>query len=97
MLKRMLRLKMKKHFNVKITGLVQGVFFRTSAKDKALEFKVNGFARNELDGSLYIEAEGEEDNLNRFLAWCHDGPKSARVKNIEISEAEMMGFFQFSL
>jgi len=88
---------MTKHFSIKIFGLVQGVFFRVSAKEKADEFGITGFARNEPDGSLYIEAEGEEDNLNKFLAWCQGGPDSANVENIEISESEMKGFFQFSV
>lgn len=88
---------MKKHFNIKITGRVQGVFFRVSAKEKADELGITGFARNEHNGSVYIEAEGEGGDLNRFLAWCYEGPNSARVENVEISESETKGFFHFSV
>ena len=88
---------MKKHFNIKITGLVQGVFFRVSAKEKADELGITGFARNERDASLYIEAEGEEDNLNKFFAWCQDGPDSANVENVEISEGKMGNFSEFKI
>ena len=59
---------MYKHTNLKIYGRVQGVFFRYTAKEKADEFAVTGFARNEEDGSVYIEAEGEEENLDKFIS-----------------------------
>jgi acylphosphatase len=51
---------MKKHFNIRISGRVQGVFFRASTKAKAEELGISGFVQNEPDGSVYIEAEGEE-------------------------------------
>ena len=88
---------MQKHFNIKIKGHVQGVFFRVLAKEKADELGITGFVRNESDGSLYIEAEGEASNLDRFLAWCRQGPKSAGVEDVEVSESEMRGFVEFSL
>lgn len=58
--------------------MVQGVFFRYSAKDVADGLGISGFARNEADGTVYVEAEGEEDNLNEFLKWCRQGPETAR-------------------
>ena len=71
-----------KCFTIKIHGEVQGVGFRYSAQEKAKELNVNGFARNEPDGTVYIEAEGEEENLMNFLKWCYKGPNFAKVKNI---------------
>jgi len=71
-----------KHLNIKIFGRVQGVFFRANAAKKADELGITGFARNEPDGSLYIEAEGEEENLKKFLSWCQKGPPFARVEKI---------------
>ncbi|WP_431293764.1 acylphosphatase [Pedobacter sp. P26] len=49
-----------KHLNIKVTGKVQGVGFRETTKIIANQMMVNGFVRNEKDGSVYIEAEGEE-------------------------------------
>lgn len=69
-----------KHLNIKIYGRVQGVFFRANAKKKAKELGITGFARNEPDGTVYIEAEGEEENLEKFLEWCHRGPPFAHVE-----------------
>lgn len=76
------RKKMKRHLNIKIYGQVQGVFFRYSAQEKAEELKIAGFARNEPDGSVYIEAEGEEGDLKSFLEWCENGPDSANVEKV---------------
>lgn len=62
---------MKKHFNIVIFGRVQGIFFRATAKEQADKLNITGFARNEEDGSVYIEVEGAEEKLDKFLGWCH--------------------------
>ncbi|MBK7888769.1 MAG: acylphosphatase [Bacteroidetes bacterium] len=46
-----------------VTGKVQGVFFRQSALSKALDLKLRGFVMNQPDGSVLIEAIGEEENI----------------------------------
>ncbi len=74
-----------KFLRIKIFGRVQGVFFRHTAKIKADESGLKGLARNEDDGSVYIEAEGDEKNLKRFLEWCKKGPPLANVERIEFS------------
>jgi len=74
---------MKKDLSIKIYGKVQGVSFRYFASQKALELGIFGFVRNESDDTVYIEAEGEEKNLKKFLAWCRKGPKAARVEKVE--------------
>lgn len=56
-----------KHLNIKIYGQVQGVFFRASAKEEAEKLGVKIFPRNETDGSVFIEAEGEEEKLKKFV------------------------------
>lgn len=89
---------MTKHLNLRIRGRVQGVFFRESALKKAADFGLGGFARNELDDSLYIEIEGEEASLNEFVNWCHDGPPMARVDEIEVEEDnQIKGFNGFEI
>lgn len=84
-----------RHLNIKIYGDVQGVFFRDSALKKAQELDIGGFIRNEPDGSVYIEAEGDERYLNKFLLWCESGPPLARVENIESERARLVGFKDF--
>ena len=84
-----------KHYNIKISGKVQGVFFRDSTKKKAQELGLSGFVRNEPDGSVYIEAEGDAALLEEFVAWCKHGPQLARVENIDIQEGDYVGFDAF--
>ena len=75
---------MKKHYNITIHGRVQGVMFRTAARAEAIRLGVKGLARNNSDGSVYIEAEGEEDVIEQFLMWCHHGPSHADIERVEI-------------
>lgn len=88
---------MKKHFNIKIFGQVQGVFFRASAREKATSLGINGFVQNQPNGSVYIEAEGENDGLNQFLSWCHEGPSAASVDEVKITEGPLKNFSGFSI
>lgn len=88
---------MKKHFTIKISGLVQGVYFRASTREKADALKVTGFVRNEPDGSVYVEAEGEEDDLKAFLQWCHRGPSGAVVEQCKVTERDLKGFGRFTI
>ena len=86
---------MKKHFSIRITGWVQGVFFRASTKERADAFDITGLVRNEPDGSVYAEAEGEEENLKKFIEWCHRGPSGARVETFDIREGPIRNFSRF--
>ncbi|MEA3445582.1 MAG: acylphosphatase, partial [Bacteroidota bacterium] len=70
----MRKLPLKKHLNIEVRGNVYKVGFRFLAMSKAYEIDIRGFVRYEFDGSLYIEAEGEERNLNTFVEWCKQGP-----------------------
>jgi acylphosphatase len=86
-----------KHFSIHITGRVQGVFFRASAKEKADELGVQGIVRNNSDGSVAIEAEGPSESLETFVQWCKRGPSKARVDKCEIKELAPVNFRGFSV
>lgn len=86
---------MKKHFSIRITGRVQGVFFRASTKERAEAFNLTGLVRNEPDGSVYAEAEGEEENLKKFIEWCHRGPSGARVETFDLREGMVKNYSRF--
>lgn len=87
---------MKKHLDIRITGKVQGVWFRDSTKAVANQLGIYGFVRNEPDGSVYAEAEGEPVKLEAFLEWCYEGPELARVENVEVHERIVLeGFSDF--
>jgi acylphosphatase len=86
-----------KHVSIHVAGKVQGVFFRASTKEKADEFGVKGTVRNNMDGSVSIEAEGDEQNLNLFIEWCRQGPKFAHVERCDVSEKPFQHFKIFSI
>lgn len=67
------------HLNITIKGVVQGVFFRKSAQEEAYRLRIAGFVQNESDGSVYIEAEGMEEDLDEFIAWCNGEEKKAQT------------------
>jgi acylphosphatase len=84
---------MKKNLTIKIVGEVQGVGFRDAAYWTARKLSIFGFIMNESDGTVYIEAEGDEEALEEFLAWCRKGPITARVSSVEIEWADAHGKF----
>lgn len=86
-----------KHFKIIVSGNVQGVFYRASAKKKADELGVRGFVRNEPNGDVYIEAEAEEDVLYKFIKWCNMGPTRAKVDRIDAIPGELVGFISFDI
>lgn len=86
-----------KHLNIRIFGKVQRVFFRYSAKEKADQLNIKGLAKNMPDESLYLEAEGEEENLNKFIEWCKGGPSLAKVEKVSIKEEKIKKFEEFSV
>lgn len=86
---------MRKHFSITISGLVQGVWFRASTKEKADALNITGAVRNEPDGSVYVEAEGEEEDLRRFIEWCQRGPANARVDKCDLREGALKNFRDF--
>lgn len=80
-----------KRLRIRAFGDVQGVFYRHFAKDMANKLDLKGWIRNDPDGSVFIVAEGEESNVDRFLEWCKEGSPMARVDNIESSVEEPVG------
>ena len=76
---------------------MHGVNFRWSTKQKAKGLHLCGFVCNKSDGSVYIEAEGQEGDLEKFLAWCHRGPWFASVKNLEFEESACKGYNTFEI
>jgi acylphosphatase len=73
---------------VTVSGRVQGVFFRDSARQRAQAHGVAGWVRNRSDGTVEAVLEGEPDAVDRVVRFFHTGPPSARVDRIDVlSEA----------
>ena len=83
------------HYDIRVTGKVQGVFFRASARAEANRLGLHGYVRNDDDGSVLAEAEGERHNLDQFLSWCRQGPPHAIIDSVEASPGEVRGFQGF--
>jgi acylphosphatase len=80
-----------------ITGKVQGVSFRDYAKKKARELGLAGFVRNEPDGSVRVEAEGEEKDVEEFIRWCREGSPEAEAADVKITRQPLHDFQGFEI
>jgi acylphosphatase len=87
----------KKRFIIKVIGRVQGVFYRASTAERASSLGLSGFVRNEPDGSVYIEAEGDEEILKQLVEWCKKGPPSARVEKCIVEEMTLRNDHSFQV
>lgn len=83
--------------SITITGKVQGVYFRQSAKEKALELGLSGQAKNLRDGNVHIIATGTQEQLADFTDWCKKGPPRAVVAGVEITELPLKLFDHFTI
>lgn len=85
------------HLTFHIKGRVQGVFFRQSARQQAQRLGLTGYARNNPDGTVTIEAEGPVGALAELETWCHRGPVAARVDGVEMSSGTVQGYSAFEV
>jgi len=89
---------MRKQYNIYVSGKVQTVGYRYSAVEKAKDLGLVGFARNEEDGSVYIEAHGEVEKLDEFIEWCREGPRFSKVKSVSFQDGpELKKFSDFNI
>ena len=75
---------MKTRVHVIISGRVQGVWYRTSTKQKADELGILGWAKNTSDGNVEAVFEGEKAVVDEMIAWCWIGPQRAKVTDIKM-------------
>ena len=80
-----------------VSGVVQGVGFRWSARERATALGVAGYARNLVDGTVEVEAEGEATAVEGFLAWLSSGPPSATVSGVDVRVVEPTGSTAFDV
>ena len=67
-----------------IRGRVQGVWYRGSMQEEARRRKVAGWAKNEHDGSVVAEVEGEPSAVEAVTTWARTGPPGARVDDVQV-------------
>jgi len=80
---------------MRISGRVQGVFFRDSCQQMARRLGVHGWVRNLADGSVEVAAEGSRDAVDALAAWCRKGPPQAVVVEVRLEDEEPEGLTGF--
>ncbi|MEX0898657.1 MAG: acylphosphatase [Steroidobacteraceae bacterium] len=68
---------------VRVSGRVQGVFFRASTAERAIALSLRGYAENRADGTVLVLAAGSTRSLESLVDWLHKGPPMARVQAVE--------------
>jgi acylphosphatase len=81
----------------RITDTVQGVNYRATAAREARQRGLTGWVRNEPDGAVLIEVEGDPAAVDALLAWCAEGPPGARVATVETTVADPVGYAEFTI
>lgn len=71
-----------------VHGFVHGVFFRDTVRRRALRAGVAGWVRNNRDGTVEAVFEGAPEAVERLVAFCHEGPRGARVDRVEVVSEE---------
>jgi acylphosphatase len=69
--------------HVRISGQVQGVFFRDSTREKAQRLNLRGWVKNLPDGRVEALFEGPAEKVREMIAWCEEGPQHASVENVD--------------
>ena len=69
-----------------VSGRVQGVFYRASTAETARNLSLSGWAKNLRDGSVEVVARGDEAALAKLARWLWEGPPSARVERVSMTE-----------
>ena len=88
---------MKEAMHVFVSGLVQGVFYRSWTEETAKELGLKGWVRNLLDGRVEAVFEGEKSKMEKMLELCRKGPTHAKVESVEVMKEQPFGFEGFEV
>lgn len=86
-----------KALGFRVEGKVQGVWFRAFTRDTATRLGLRGWVRNEPDGSVSGEVEGEEEVVDRFLEALRQGPPRSRVDALHVHPVPFSGAQEFAI
>ncbi len=80
-----------KRLHALINGRVQGVGFRATTQQRALKLKLAGWVRNRQDGKVEVVAEGPPSDLDAFLKFLNEGPRTAHVTQVTVEWSSALG------
>ena len=81
------------HVHIRISGLVQGVWFRAFVRKEATLLKLTGAVWNNPDGSVEVMAEGKTKSLESLISSCRKGPPHARVDSVFVTRGNVTGTY----
>ena len=84
----------KKRAHILVSGRVQGIFFRDSARKKAKELGLTGWVKNLSDGRVEAVFEGDEAVADEMISWFRQGPVFAKVDDFKVIEDDYRGEFK---
>ncbi|HJO24858.1 MAG TPA: acylphosphatase [Myxococcota bacterium] len=82
---------------MRVSGRVQGVWFRGATRKEARRRGADGWVRNCRDGCVEAVFEGSPEAVDALVTWCHRGPPAARVENVELREETPEGLHGFDI
>jgi acylphosphatase len=88
---------MKVCYLAHVSGKVQGVYFRASAQQKAIDLGLSGYAKNLADGDVEVMMCGEQSAIDQMIEWLHQGPKEAEVTKVNCQPVPLKEFNFFSI
>ncbi len=80
-----------------VSGKVQGVYFRAASQQMAIEYGLSGYAHNLADGEVEVLICGEQENVDKMLAWLNHGPPTAEVTNVQAKQVPWQDHNHFSI
>lgn len=80
-----------------VSGRVQGVGYRYSTRDLALQLRLTGWVKNLPDGRVEAVFEGDDPSLQKMLQWCRQGPSGSIVKDVEVYDEPLEGLQSFEI
>jgi acylphosphatase len=83
--------------SIVVSGRVQGVFYRQSTKEKAMDLGITGTVENLPDGNVYIRATGTSEQLDLLVNWCWQGPPRAKVSSVDVNIWPYQSFDSFRI
>ena len=84
---------MKTNVHVLISGHVQGVWFRASTKQKAEQLGLKGWVRNTHNGCVEAVFQGDKNQVDEMIDWCHQGPPLAVVQKVDLLKKQSLDNF----
>ena len=83
--------------HVRVTGRVQGVFFRAWTAEQARILRVCGWVRNAPDGSVEAHFQGDKWAVQRMIELLHRGPPSAEVDQVVVEDSDLGAALEFEV